>query len=127
DFFDVRGAIEAYERLKHLYKLLGAEDQIKCHIGSDYHGYSKENREAMYGWFNRVTGLSNESVEPTLTIESDETLHCVPTGQVKALGSKTVYEFTRERALALTESRQPLTGEALKAAVWNQLKIQRVT
>lgn len=122
DFFDVRGALEAFERLKHLYKLLGAEDQIECHIGSDYHGYSAGNREAMYRWFNRFTRLSTEHQEPVLSIEADETLRCTPRGQVKALGSKTVHQFVEERAAALTEGRPTRTGEALRTTVLNSLK-----
>ena len=55
DFFDARGLEESYARLLHLYKLLGAEQNIRLFIGPDYHGYSKLNREAMYSWFNGVT------------------------------------------------------------------------
>ncbi len=122
DFFDVRGALEAFERLKHIYKLLGAEDQIECHIGSDYHGYSQGNREAMYGWFNQCTRLSTEYLEPALTIETDETLQCTPQGQVKALHSKTVHQLINERAASLTGKRKTM-GEALKMAVSNCLKL----
>ncbi len=57
DFFDVRGAEEAYARLKRLYALLGAEENISLFVGPTYHGYSQENREAMYRWFNRATGM----------------------------------------------------------------------
>ena len=55
DFFDVRGIEEAYARLKRLYALLGAEENISLFIGPTPHGYTQENREAMYRWFNRVT------------------------------------------------------------------------
>jgi len=55
DFFDARGLKESFIRLKHLYRLLGAEENIRLFIGSGYHGYSQENREAMYNWFNQVT------------------------------------------------------------------------
>src|SRR5690606_29863729 len=96
DFFDVRGTLEAFSRLKHLYKLLGAEENIACFIGPDYHGYAQKNREAMYGWFNNITQLSEDNLEPDLTVESDETLQCIPSGQVRSLGSKTIYEFTNE-------------------------------
>lgn len=123
DFFDVRGALEAFERLKHIYKLLGAEDRIECHIGSSYHGYSKENREAMYGWFNRFCGLSTEHLEPPLTIETDETLQCTPKGQVKSLNSKTVHQFTRELSVSFREKRKTSTGEALKTKVSSCLKL----
>ena len=60
DYFDVRGAREAYLRLKRLYKLLGKEENVSHFVGPTYHGYSQENREAMYEWFNQATGLFHD-------------------------------------------------------------------
>src|SRR5262249_7737844 len=91
DYFDARGAEEAYRRLKSVYALLGAADNVKLFIGPTEHGYSKENREAMYQWFNRVTGVSDRQTEPDLTIEKDETLQCTKSGQVAELESRTVF------------------------------------
>ena len=54
DYFDVRGLEEAFARLKRLYGLLGAEENMALFIGPTTHGYTQENREAMYRWFNRV-------------------------------------------------------------------------
>src|SRR6185312_193068 len=59
DFFDTRGTQEAYTRLQQLYRLLGAEENIGLFRGPTYHGYSPENREAMYRWFNHVTKISD--------------------------------------------------------------------
>lgn len=98
DYFDVRGAEEAYARLKHLYALLGAEENIALQIGPTGHGYTIENREAMYRWFNRVTGISDAKAEPKLTIEKDETLWAAPKGQVSELKSRTVFSFTDKLA-----------------------------
>ena len=53
-----------YARLKRLYRLLGAEENIALFIGPGYHGYTQENREAMYRWFNRITGVSQARTEP---------------------------------------------------------------
>ena len=72
DYFDVRGSQQAYERLRRLYRLLGAEENVGLFVGPTTHGYSQENREAMYGWFNRVTGVCDEQAEDELEIESDE-------------------------------------------------------
>ncbi len=60
DYFDVRGAEETYGRLRKLYRLLGAEGNIALFIGPTGHGYSLENREAMYSWFNRATGTAGD-------------------------------------------------------------------
>ncbi len=142
DYFDVRGAEETYDRLRRLYRLLDAEDNVALFVGPTGHGYSQENREAMFSWFNRATGKapaaadgqldgvlrSNGEViftaEPEITIEQDETLWCTPQGQVAAVGNtRTVFDFTREKSQQLASSRKPLRGEPLRRAVANVLKL----
>lgn len=126
DFFDVRGSLEAFARLKRLYTLLGAADNIQLHIGPTDHGYSQENREAMYRFFNRVTKISSADKEPALTIEKDETLQCTPHGQVAELKSRTIFSFTKDRSLELAKARPPLSGEELKKAVTKVLQLPPV-
>ncbi len=123
DFFDVRGLEEAYARLQRLYTLLGAKDNIALHVGPTYHGYTKENREAMYRWFNRVTGVSDAKTEPELVMEKDETLQCSPTGQVTDLNSKPLFAFTRQKSETLAKKRSSLTTEALMRAVSKTLHL----
>jgi dienelactone hydrolase len=123
DFFDVRGAEEAYRRLKRLYALLGAEENIKLFIGLTAHGFTQENRDAMYQWFNQATGVSDLKTEPKLTIEKDETLWCTRSGQVSELESRTVYSFTREKSLALVPLRPKFSRDELKQAVATALRI----
>jgi dienelactone hydrolase/pimeloyl-ACP methyl ester carboxylesterase len=123
DFFDVRGSLEAFARLKRLYTLLGAADNIQLQIGPTEHGYSQENREAMYRFFNRVTKISDAEKEPALTIEKDETLQCTPHGQVAELKSRPVFAFTTDRAMELAKARQSLKGDELKKAVTGVLQL----
>ncbi len=123
DFFDVRGSEESYARLQHLYKLLGAEQNIRLSIGPNYHSYSKEGRKAMYSWFNRVTGISDLQTEPTLTIENESTLWCTPHGQAGESNPKNVFYFTRKIAAAYRDKRIPLGGDELKKAITNVLKL----
>jgi len=123
DYFDVRGTEEAWRRLRRLWALLGAEDRIALYVGPGYHGYTKENREAMYRWFNRFTGVAGGGSEPALTIERDETLACAPHGQVAALGSRPIYAFTAEKSKLLARRRLGLDGGALEAAVAELLRI----
>ena len=101
DFFDVRGSEEAYEKLKKLYTLLGAPENIKLHTGPTEHGYSVENREAMYQWFNGVTKISDLQKEPKVVVEKDETLWCTPEGQVAKFSSRSLFSFTDQKAKAL--------------------------
>ncbi|TWU12106.1 Acetyl xylan esterase (AXE1) [Symmachiella macrocystis] len=142
DYFDVRGSEETYQQLRRLYSLLDAEDNVALFVGPTGHGYSQENREAMYSWFNRASGLASDdanqefegvltaqldlafSAEPKLTIEKDETLWCTEKGQVGLIdGTRTVFEFTREKSKQLASDRKSLSGAALRRAVVDVLKL----
>jgi hypothetical protein len=101
DFFDVRGSEEAFQKLKKLYTILGAPENIKLYTGPTEHGYSIENREAMYQWFNQVTKISDMQKEPKVVVEKDETLWCTPEGQVAKFGSRSLFSFTDRKAKAL--------------------------
>ncbi len=126
DYFDQRGSLEAFARLKHLYKLLGAEDNVAMFTGPDHHGYRQPLREAMYGFFNRACGKGREgAAEPESTVEPDEDLWVTKSGQVSDMGVKRVFDFTREQALALAEKRGKVTGEALVKAVGRALNLPR--
>ena len=123
DYFDVRGLEESLERLRPIYRLLGAEQDIEIFIGSDYHGYSKPLREAMYRKFNRITKISNAQAEPDLVLEKDEALWCTPKGQVADEKARTVFSFTRESSLAWRAQRGQVNGAALRKAVVETLKL----
>src|SRR5688572_29218080 len=127
DYFDVRGNEAAYQRLKRLYRLLGAEDNVAYFAGPTYHGYSQENREAMYRWFNRCTGISDATTEPKLVLEKDETLWCTSRGQVAELKSKPTYSFTREKSQSLASKRLDLDGAALAQTVAEALRLPERT
>jgi hypothetical protein len=123
DYFDARGAEEAYTRLRQLYSLLGAAENVGLFIGPTPHGYSQENREAMYQWFNRATGASDATTEPPIVLEKDQTLWCTPTGQVTDLRSRTVFSYTRDRSRSLASQRRPLSGSDLAKAITERLQI----
>ena len=123
DYFDARGIEEAYARLQRLYQLLGREEDVALFIGPTTHGYTQENREAMYRWFNRVTKVSEATTEPPLTIEKDEVLWCTPQGQVAGLGARTVFQFTRDKSQSLAAARGQISGGELTRAVTEVLKL----
>jgi len=123
DYFDVRGSTETYQRLKPLYRLLGCEENVGLFVGPGHHGYSQENREAMYRWFNRATGVSQADSEPKLVMEKDETLWCTPQGRVAELKSRSVFSFTRSLSQQLAERRGSPEGPSLLRAVELALKL----
>jgi dienelactone hydrolase len=125
DYFDARGLEEAYSRLKSLYGLLGAQENISYFIGPGYHGYSQENREAMYRLFNRTTDISDLQSEPELIIEKDETLYCAPRGQVCELNSRPVYSFTKAKSQELVRKRRTNPSESeLKRLIVRTLRLR---
>lgn len=125
DYFDARGTERAYQRLKHLYGLMDVEESVRLFIGPGYHGYSQENREAMYAWFNRHAENESTPQESDLAIEPDETLWCTPNGQVAELDSRTVHSFTRDLAMALKEKRESGLGKlALKRHLVRVLRLR---
>ncbi len=125
DYFDIRGAEEAFERLKRLYALLGAADQVALSVGPNYHGYSRHNREAMYRWFLRASGQDDRVSEPEIRIEKDETLWCAPRGQVADMGSRPVWAFTRAASEALRGKRPAApAGKELRVRLARRLRIE---
>lgn len=123
DFFDTRGTAESFVRLKHLYQLLGAEQNIQLFVGPGYHDYPQWGREAMYGWFNKATELSDVQREPSITLEKEETLWCTPHGQIGETRPCTVFSFTSQYAASLKAKRGNPRGEALKKSVMAVLKL----
>jgi len=123
DYFDVRGAMENFARLKHIYTLLVKPENVALQIGPTEHGYSQENREAMYRWFNRATKISDAQSEPALTIEKDEVLQCTEHGQVAELKPRTVFSFTQEKSRALREQRGQPAGQELRKAITDVLDV----
>lgn len=123
DFFDARGLEEAFGRLKHLYRLLGAEENVQLFIGPNPHGYTQVNREAMYAWFNRQTKIATTSVESAFKVEKDETLQCTARGQVGEAAPATVFTVTRDLARSLAAKRARPGGAALRRAVADALKL----
>jgi len=128
DFFDVRGAIEAYERLKNLYTLMGAPQNINLHIGPNGHGYHQDGREAMYRCFLRAVGQSDDVKEPDIRLEEDKTLWCTKSGQVSTLNSRPIFLFTKEKSQQLRKNRSPAQNQSmLKRQIMEILKIADAT
>ena len=123
DYFDARGTEHAFARLKKLYNLLGDEENIGLFQGPTHHGYTLENREAMYRWFNRITGISEARTEPELTLEDEKTLWCTPQGQVSELKSRTVFSFTAAESVRLRRVRPVLNNQDLMATAIRVLRI----
>lgn len=106
DYFDVRGLMDTYHDVRHVYDLLGQGNNVAWFIGANDHGYHQDAREAMYKHFNKATGRGGDVVhEPALTIETDAVLQCTKSGQVDELKSRPVYSFTNDLVEQLAKER----------------------
>jgi cephalosporin-C deacetylase-like acetyl esterase len=123
DFFDVRGGKESFDRLKKLYTLLGKPENIRLQVGPDPHGYTQPNREAMYAFFNEITGVSATKGEPALSLEKDEDLWCTPHGDVAELGSRKLADLTKEQAQDMAVLMKEPRTEPLASRLGSTLRI----
>lgn len=123
DYFDTRGLEESFSRLKHLYRLLGAEQNIQLFIGPDYHSYSQLNREEMYRWFSELTKNPDVNAEPFLTLEKEDALWCTPNGQIREFEPRTVFSFTKQISVELKKKRKNLSVDELQQNVIDALKL----
>ncbi|MGI5818853.1 MAG: acetylxylan esterase [Armatimonadota bacterium] len=117
DFFDQRGSVEAFERMRHVYGLLGAEENLAYHVGPGVHGFWQDGREAMYEFFNRHAGVNLPGTEPELIEEEVADLLCTETGQVDDMGAKSIFDFTREKSQMLARLRGEPSGGELRRRV----------
>lgn len=113
DFFDVRGTIETYERLKRLYTALGKPENLQLYIGPDQHTMSQPLREAMYRFFHQHANMPKVEQEPPLTLEKDEDLWAAPEGNVGRLGSLPLLKINAGIAAELSAKRRRLETPAL--------------
>ncbi|HKI46250.1 MAG TPA: acetylxylan esterase [Balneolales bacterium] len=83
DFFNYVGTKETYEKMKQVYRTLGAPEKVKKFTWSDGHGISKPKREAVVTWFRRWFYHDTTKVkEGDIKILTSNELQCTPTGQV---------------------------------------------
>jgi len=125
DFFDVRGLQEAFDEIGHIYRLLGAEDQLRLFIGPDAHGYFQKNRVAMYQFFARQAGLPEARREPRFSLHEPATLACTKNGSVvKSL--PTAVPLFRQTAEAGASMRRPVLSAAkLASSARAALKVEK--
>lgn len=117
DFFDQRGSREAFERLAHVYELLGARDRLAYYVGPGGHGYPPAMRDAMAAHFTRAAGLPLHATDASFLEEPEEALRCTRSGQVAELNPTWAWQFTAQRSRELAAQRGAPAGEELLARV----------
>ncbi|NQT86207.1 acetylxylan esterase, partial [bacterium] len=102
DAAPIEGARQAFRKLQRLYGLLDSHSRLDLFVTEGEAGLGKPLRQAAIEWFQLWLGdPSADAVEPRVRPVPQEELWCSPDGQTNSLGSRTVFSFTRDRALTL--------------------------
>ena len=126
DFFDPRGMVETWQRMRKVYALLGAEENLRYFIGPSDHGYVLEHREAMYRFFAAHAKLPAPPPEdPKTEILGEAELNCTETGQIMSSRPElaTIHDFAVRKAAELRAARKELPAAELKARLRRALKL----
>jgi len=110
DYFPIEGTRATFEEVRRAYDLLGAQGFADLSEAEGDHGYSPALREAAIQWFHLWFGdPAADCTEPPTEPEPPENLLCCPDGHTGSLGSRTVFCFTRDRALDLPPTAEVAT------------------
>ena len=113
DYFDARAARRAYEEMRRVHELLGSRGTAAWHCGQRGHGFSRENREAMYRFFMKMAGLRGDTAEPPVRQLPADRLHAA--GGVAP--GRRVFRFIRDEADRLARKRGRVEGPELERRV----------
>ncbi|WP_375583332.1 acetylxylan esterase [Cyclobacterium xiamenense] len=98
DIFNIEGARETADQISRIYAAYGKPENVEMVEDDDGHASTKNNREAMYAFFQKHLQYPGTSVDEPIDTLSREDLRVSQTGQV--LGSypgRTVYELNRDQ------------------------------
>lgn len=108
DFFDVRGTREAYEQVRHIYRLLGAEKNVQLFMGPNPHDFSSHIRKAMCGFFSRYSGLKPSFPKTPPFLRTEQELFVTGKGTVGSAGSRQVHDLLVGEVNRLARQRKPV-------------------
>ena len=117
DYFDLRGAREAYRHLRRVYTLLGQPANIRLVVEQGGHGYGPAMGAAMAAFFCRQAGITPARNAPSGRVFEPAELNVTRSGQVALAGSRPIYEFTRQAYRAVRRRRPVFTPGRLKSCL----------
>ncbi len=124
DFFDPRGAVESFDELSRIHRLLGNPDGAGLFTGPGSHGYSPELRRAACRFFAAQFLNTPDAAVPELPAWPEEELRVTPSGQVADLpGEETVGRYLAGRTKELAAKRRP-DAERITAFLRTALQVQ---
>jgi len=126
DFFDTRYARAAAGDVDRIHRLLGSRGTARFFAGPGGHGFSRENREAMVGFFQEFAGLPVDPEERGVEPLDGRTLRAAPGGDVARAGSVRLAELLAEAARTAPADRRTARPD-LGARVRRALRMPRIS
>ncbi len=122
DFFNISGTRDVHTRVKNLYTLYGAAENLEMVEGDYEHGYVRNIREKMYAFFQKHLKLPGSPVELEIDLLTEKELQKTPTGQIATSfpAFETVFSLNKKEAqkltVALDKSRENTVAHRKKVA-----------
>ena len=89
-----RGTRTSFVQAGFLYKTLGLPEKMTYVETERAHGYFKEMREPMYGWFGKwFYGRQDDHAEGELHLEKEQDLLCSKSGQILNERGKAIWQW----------------------------------
>lgn len=100
DMFSIQGARETEEEVDMVYKAYGKEQNFRRVEDDAAHASTKQNREAMYAFFQEHLNNPGNPGDEEVTILTKEEVQVTRSGQVStSLGGETVFSLNRKEAM----------------------------
>ncbi len=129
DFFSIQGARETFAKAKTVFNRIGYPESVSMSEADGVHGSKKENRQAMYRFFQKELNLPGDTTDLEVNYFNEDELIVTSTGQVEsAFNSKTIFDFNKEKAVLAVKSRRIKSAvELLKSEDIILSKIQELS
>ena len=99
DMFPIQGALETEKEVKAIYKAYGKPENFSMATDDTAHASTKNNREAMYRFFQKVLNNPGDATDEKVELLSEEELQVTKTGQVAtAFRGESAYSLNAKEA-----------------------------
>lgn len=122
-FFDRRGLKQAYSEIRRFYDIIGAPaNATDIFIGSEDHGFFRDNQEAMVQFFATHAGIQ-QVTRLEETEDLSDVLNVTPKGEVVPEGATPIYDLIAQKADVLVSKRKKLDKDELIRCVQSALNL----
>ena len=99
DFFSIQGARETFGEVREFYRALDAGEQINMVEDDEVHASTKNNREAMYAFFQKYLNNPGSPADQEVELFNEKDLWVTESGQLAtSKKSETLYSLNRKIA-----------------------------